>query len=347
MKIDWEKLEQVDKRIVYGVAGGVILLILLIIGAIVWGGKKNRTVPEQKTVTVPAAQKPDEDKNVRKKVELLTGVQGLLAGVAVMEDDTILVTDEYSKVIWQIKDGKATVLAGKTGPEDEFGEPLGGYHDAKLEDARFEKPWGIAKYLNGWAVCDSTNRVIRYFDGELVRTAAYKNSERTLVNPMGLASDDEGNLYIADAGADMVYKMDTKGILTPLADGFNAPCGVCWSNGTLYVADTGNHRICVIENGLIRVFAGSREGFKDGAAEESCFQNPQGVTVGEDGCVYVADTGNSAIRVIKDGEVKTLLNCTNDGTWPVAPVSLAPYKGGLVVVDDFAGVVFTMPYVKK
>ncbi|MBP5732722.1 MAG: SMP-30/gluconolactonase/LRE family protein, partial [Lachnospiraceae bacterium] len=149
------------------------------------------------------------------------------------------------------------------------------------------------------------------------------------------------------AGADMVYKMDTKGILTPLADGFNGPCGVCWSNGSLYVADTGNHRICVIENGLIRVFAGSREGFRDGTAEESCFQNPQGVTVGEDGNVYVADTGNSAIRVIKDGEVKTLLNCTDDSTWPVAPVSLAPYKGGLVVVDDFAGVVFTMPYVKK
>ena len=91
------------------------------------------------------------------------------------------------------------------------------------------------------------------------------------------------------------------------------------------------------------MIAGGEEGFADGRSSEAAFRNPQGIAVGEDGTIYVADTGNSAVRSIKDGSVKTLLVCGGDSTWPVAPRALCLYQGGLVVADEFSGVIFTMP----
>ncbi|MBR3508313.1 MAG: NHL repeat-containing protein [Lachnospiraceae bacterium] len=338
-----------NKKILWGagIAAGVIILAVI---CIVIFTKKQEPKGDLGTNPGPNganANQPSAEESIQQDIMLLTGIEGSPSGIAVMNGNVLLVTDTFHKTVWEIRDGKASLIAGQSGPEDAYGEPLGGYHDAPLSEARFQKPWGVAKYLDGWAVSDSKNQVIRYFDGQLVRTAAYKDSEKTLVNPTGLSSDDQGNLYIADAGANAIYKMDQEGILTMVADGFNAPNGVCYSNGKLYVADTGNHRICAIENGLIQIVAGGKEGFRDGEVSQSCFQNPQGVTVGEDGLIYVADTGNSSIRVIKDGSVKTLLTCSNESTWPVAPIALTPYQGKLAVADQFSGVIFLMPYDKN
>src|SRR5437764_4342851 len=52
--------------------------------------------------------------------------------------------------------------------------------------------------------------------------------------------------------------------------------------------------------------AGGEAGFADGPAAQSKFNAPCGVCAGPDGAVYVADTGNHAIRRIKDGQVSTL-----------------------------------------
>ena len=69
----------------------------------------------------------------------------------------------------------------------------------------------------------------------------------------------------------------------------------------LYIADTGNHVIREVNlfSGTIRTFAGTGEpGFDDGPPRSATFNRPAAVFVSEDHTVWVADTGNHAIRRI-------------------------------------------------
>ncbi|MCF8500514.1 MAG: redoxin family protein, partial [Rhodospirillum sp.] len=70
--------------------------------------------------------------------------------------------------------------------------------------------------------------------------------------------------------------------------------------GTLAVADTGNHRILVLDRtGGPRLRVGADLGFVDGPLEDARFQAPQSAFSSPDGtALYVADTGNHALRRI-------------------------------------------------
>jgi DNA-binding beta-propeller fold protein YncE len=81
---------------------------------------------------------------------------------------------------------------------------------------------------------------------------------------------------------------------------------------TVYVADTGNNAIRMIgPDGTVSTVAGDpgRTGAVDGAAggPAVAFTRPGGVTASADGrTLYVADTGNHLVRVIRGGAVSTL-----------------------------------------
>jgi sugar lactone lactonase YvrE len=64
--------------------------------------------------------------------------------------------------------------------------------------------------------------------------------------PQGSWVDNSGNIYIADAGKDSVYKFSVFGEELQSFGGptvFNSPSGVAFFDKTLYVSDTGNNRI--------------------------------------------------------------------------------------------------------
>jgi thiol-disulfide isomerase/thioredoxin len=86
------------------------------------------------------------------------------------------------------------------------------------------------------------------------------------------------------------------------------PGKVYATENTLYIADTGRNRILeTYHNGTIRrIFGSNTPGFLDGNQQEAAFDSPQGM-VKVDDFLYVADTGNHAIRRIelKHGEVET------------------------------------------
>jgi sugar lactone lactonase YvrE len=83
--------------------------------------------------------------------------------------------------------------------------------------------------------------------------------------PIGIALDRQGNLYVADSLNNRIRRVTPQGETTTvagsvagMADGpvaaarFNCPCGVTVApDGTIYVADTGNDRICRIKDGVV------------------------------------------------------------------------------------------------
>lgn len=91
---------------------------------------------------------------------------------------------------------------------------------------------------------------------------------------------------------------------------FNAPVGIAVNDeGEIFVADTYNDRIrAVSADGIVRTIAGGRDpGFADGAGSEARFDTPCGIAVTDEGSLLVADTGNRRVRrVALNGQVITL-----------------------------------------
>ena len=86
---------------------------------------------------------------------------------------------------------------------------------------------------------------------------------------------------------------------------FNAPRGLALAaDGSIYVADSRNHRIVHLDNtGLYLGAWGSYANVLDGSAPQGMFNEPWGVAVGPNGDVYVTDTWNQRIQVFTaDGQ---------------------------------------------
>ena len=95
---------------------------------------------------------------------------------------------------------------------------------------------------------------------------------------------------------------------------FSDPWGMAIGGSLVFVADAGdNNRILVRAlDGAFRVLAGGREGFVDGQGAAAAFNTPSGIALDRHGNLYVADTGNHAIRkVTPQGVVSTV---AGDGT---------------------------------
>jgi len=141
-----------------------------------------------------------------------------------------------------------------------------------------------------------------------------------LNSPSGIAVDSNGNVFIADTDDNTIREVRPSGIITTFAgtgvagdtgDGgaaivaeLNHPQGVAVdSGGNVYIADTGNNVIRVVDpTGVITTFAGDGTAGFDGDGGSPLLAQldaPVGVAAGPNGEVAIADTGNSVIRIVK------------------------------------------------
>ncbi len=132
--------------------------------------------------------------------------------------------------------------------------------------------------------------------------------------PVGVACGEDGSIYVADTYNDRIRVISRDGRVRTLAGGsepgfadgmgpdarFDTPCGIAITgDGSLLVADTGNHRIRRLElNGRVTTIAGAGEAEeRNGAPSEAAFDEPTAIAVRDENSFYVADAAGSTIRL--------------------------------------------------
>ncbi len=143
------------------------------------------------------------------------------------------------------------------------------------------------------------------------------STEAELLWPTSVAVDRAGNLFIADPGNGRIRKVSPNGIITTVAASLSAPAGLALDPaGNLLVADPGwnfftgdaGYRPCcdnrirrIAPDGTITTVAGGVWGYSGdgGPATTAAFNGPVSVAAGSDGSVYVADSDNDVIRILR------------------------------------------------
>jgi sugar lactone lactonase YvrE len=134
-------------------------------------------------------------------------------------------------------------------------------------------------------------------------------NESSLSSPCDVTFDAAGNLYIAEADAHRIRRVDPFGIITTInlppmtLDDLHSPADVAAdSAGNRFIADTGNHRVIKLDpSGSITRLAGTGiAGYAGdgGMATSARLNSPAGLTVDGAGNVYIADTGNNVVRKV-------------------------------------------------
>ena len=180
----------------------------------------------------------------------------------------------------------------------------------------------------------------------------------TLTAMSGLATDGNGNLYIADTWADRIRKIDTQGTIWTVAgtgedgrsgDGgpalaarLNRPHGVAVDDaGNIYIADTWNHQVRRVDvSGTIATFAGTGDDGDlgdGGPATAAQLSEPYAVAIDPAGNVFIADAGNGTVRKVDSGGTITTVaggRAVGNEVSIARPRAIAVDRSGNVYIAD-------------
>ncbi len=224
-------------------------------------------------------------------------------GLALDGSGNLVVADSANEAIRSISpDGTVTTIAGN-------GEP--GYRDGPCEEARFERPWGVAVHADGSIYITDGSRIRRIergLPGECaVTTVAGREDGSTgrrdgpaaqaeFFFPKEIAFDSRGNLFIADAQNHLIRRLSPDGQVTTVAGG-GARFG-----GATYAGLSTSIRL-----------------------------NPWGLDVDDEGNVFFTDTFSNTDHTIRKldrrGYLSTALSTPNDREGG----ALSPFMGGLAI----------------
>ena len=243
-------------------------------------------------------------------------------GLALDAAGNLLVTDTGNQTIRKITpNSSVSTLAGFAGES--------GFSNAVGTAARFNSPLGLCVGSNGTVfVSDSGNHVIRAVTpAGAVSTFAGTPEDwgsddgpvasAKFNNPVGLALDRAGNLFVADANNHTIRRITPAGTVSTFAglagtDGFADRVGAAArftkpaelaidDSGNLFVADSFNHLIRQITPaGEVTTVTGLArdDGANDGANRTARLFNPYGLAFSPRGELLVTDTYNQIVRTV-------------------------------------------------
>ncbi len=251
------------------------------------------------------------------------------ANVAVDPAGVVYITDYFNHVVRKVAAGIITTVAG--GPQGFVGD------NGPATGALLFTPTGTAIGPAGEVyVVDSNHNLVRKLANGVISTVAGTGAagytgdngpatSATLNAPWGVTVDTSGNLYISDAGNRVIRKV-SGGIITTVAGngtaGFSGDNGAATSAtlngvsgialdlaGNLYIADFANNRIRRVANGTITTVAGNGVAAfsgDNGQATSASLSGPVDVKLDALGNLYIADQGNSRIRMVSGGVISTV-----------------------------------------
>jgi hypothetical protein len=291
-------------------------------------------------------------------------------GAVVVDGSGSLYVSQSHMIRHVTQAGDVTTIAGTTTP---------GWADGTGTAASFYSPVGLALDPAGnILVADQNNHSIRRvtpegvvttFAGAPVSTGGTDGTGAAarFNSPRGLAIDHDDNVYVAEWGGHVIRKITPAGVVTTVAgaygvagstDGpaasarFRYPQGVgVATDGTLYVADTGNNTIRKIAtDGTVSTVAGlaGSEGSTNGTGSAARFRGPAAVVVDGSGNLFVADRYNTTIRRVTPAGVVTLYAGITQGDVIQAatdgPALSATFESPLALAFDADGNLLVVDY---
>jgi thiol-disulfide isomerase/thioredoxin len=251
-----------------------------------------------------------------------------------LDGDTLYIADTENHLVRRasLKDRTVETILGCGKQAESYNVPGVG------TEVCLNSPWDVVKVgqdlyiaMAGshqlW-VADLTNMIAKPYAGSAREARIDGPLERAaLAQPSGITTDGK-KLYFADSETSSIRSADLSPggeVKTTVGEDLfeygdidgnykkarlQHPLGVAYHDGKVYVADTYNSKIKIIdpENRISTTYAGTgKSGYKDGRLSDAQFFEPGGLAF-IDNKIYVADVNNHSIRVIdKDqGTVGTL-----------------------------------------
>jgi sugar lactone lactonase YvrE len=281
-------------------------------------------------------------------------------GIAVDSAGNLYVADLIGTIRKITPSGVVTTLAGSS--------DIAGSTDGPGNVARFNGPIGVAVDGAGNVyVADEFNDTIRKITpAGVVSTLAGSptvvgstdgpGSAARFNEPLDVAVDGAGNVYVTDAVNDTIRKITPGGVVTTLAglagqagsaDGagsaarFTGPVGIAADGaGNLYVTDSDNNTVRRINPaGVVTTLAGSpsQSGSADGTGSAARFLSPIGIAVDGAGNLYVGDGDNDTIRKLSIPSIPAQSGLTGSSSVPVT----ASLTGLVVGTTEYYRIVAT------
>jgi len=272
-------------------------------------------------------------------------------GVAVDGSGDYFVVDTGNNRLREIQPGGNLFTTAGNGNASYYGD------GTPATRGSINQPEGVAVDAKGnLFIADTLDNVVREVtpDGVIDTIAGFGTpgfggdggaaTSATLNGPRGVAVDSAGNVYVADSGNGRVRKVDFLGNISTIGGTLVDPRGVAVDRaGNVFVSDSGANRVYrIAPSGTMTVVAGDGTccyGGDGAIATAAQLNQPYGLAIDASGNLYVADSGNNAIRLLAPVsttiQVSAVTNAASNLSGPIAPGELVVLYGtGLAGVQS-------------